>query len=168
MSKAKWFAVRKPSTGEIIATSANQIVPPKFQQTYKNFVLYSPDPPFLLQCWRGVWARDYTNAWAVNTLPVVYFQQYCLKHLLPLTCYLLEKIRLCQYSLFQLPHQGESSDEKRNIQSNRQKWFILTDFHGVSDGNGLELILILLKQCCNQVCGNYTVGMSNIVEGKPG
>ena len=30
MSKAKWFAVRKPSTGEIIATSANQIVPLKF------------------------------------------------------------------------------------------------------------------------------------------
>ena len=31
MSKAKWFAVRKPSTGGIIATSANQIVPPKFR-----------------------------------------------------------------------------------------------------------------------------------------
>ena len=31
MSKAKWFAVRKPSTGEVIATSANQIVPPKFR-----------------------------------------------------------------------------------------------------------------------------------------
>ena len=31
MSKAKWFAVRKPSSGEIIATSANQIVPPKFR-----------------------------------------------------------------------------------------------------------------------------------------
>ena len=31
MSKAKWFAVRKPSTGEIIATSPNQIVPPKFR-----------------------------------------------------------------------------------------------------------------------------------------
>ena len=30
MSKAKWFVVRKPNTGEIIATSANQIVPPKF------------------------------------------------------------------------------------------------------------------------------------------
>ena len=28
MSEAKWFAVRKPSTG---ATSANQIVPPKFR-----------------------------------------------------------------------------------------------------------------------------------------
>ena len=31
MSKAKWFAVRKPSTGEIIATSASQIVPSKFR-----------------------------------------------------------------------------------------------------------------------------------------
>ena len=30
MSKAKWFVVRKPSTGEIIATSANQILPQKF------------------------------------------------------------------------------------------------------------------------------------------
>ena len=35
MSKAKWFEVRKPSTGGIIATSANQIVPLKFG-TYKN------------------------------------------------------------------------------------------------------------------------------------
>jgi len=31
MSKAKWFVVRKPSKGEITATSANQIVPPKFR-----------------------------------------------------------------------------------------------------------------------------------------
>ena len=30
MSKSKWFVVRKPSTGEMIALSANQIVPPKF------------------------------------------------------------------------------------------------------------------------------------------
>ena len=42
MSKAKWFAVRKPSTGEMIATSANHIVLPKFRQTYKNV---APDPP---------------------------------------------------------------------------------------------------------------------------
>ena len=33
MSKAKWFVVRKLSTGEIIAKSANQIVPPKFRGT---------------------------------------------------------------------------------------------------------------------------------------
>ena len=31
MSKAKWFAVKKSSIGEIIATSANQIVPPKIR-----------------------------------------------------------------------------------------------------------------------------------------
>ena len=31
MSKSKWFAVRKSSTGEVIATSANQIVLPKFR-----------------------------------------------------------------------------------------------------------------------------------------
>ena len=47
MSKAKWFAVRKPSTGEIIAKSANQIAPAEIPWRYKN-VLYSPDPPFLL------------------------------------------------------------------------------------------------------------------------
>ena len=35
---------KEPSTGEIIGTSANQIVLPKFRRTYKNFVLYSPDP----------------------------------------------------------------------------------------------------------------------------
>ena len=29
MSKAKWLVVRKSGTGEIIATSTNQIVPPK-------------------------------------------------------------------------------------------------------------------------------------------
>ena len=33
MSKAKWFAVRKPSTGEIIATSANQIALHYIHQT---------------------------------------------------------------------------------------------------------------------------------------
>ena len=44
MSKAKWFAVRKLSTGEIIAISANQIVSQKFRGGTKNVVLYSPDP----------------------------------------------------------------------------------------------------------------------------
>ena len=38
MSKAKWFVVRKPlrkpSRGEIIATSANQIVPQKIRWRY--------------------------------------------------------------------------------------------------------------------------------------
>ena len=51
MSKAKWFAVRKPSTGEIIAKSANQIALVEIPWRYKNVVLYSPDPPFLL--WIG-------------------------------------------------------------------------------------------------------------------
>ena len=52
MSKAKWFVARKPSTGEIIAKSANQIVPQKISLRYKNVVLYSesPDPPF--SSWR--------------------------------------------------------------------------------------------------------------------
>ena len=35
MNKAKWFAVRKTSTCEIIATSANQIVLPKFRRPTK-------------------------------------------------------------------------------------------------------------------------------------
>ena len=42
MSKAKWCCGKKPSTGVIIAVSANQIVPP-----YKTCLLYSPNPPFL-------------------------------------------------------------------------------------------------------------------------
>ena len=41
-----WFVVRKLSTGEIIATSANQIVPPKFHVGTK---MLSPDLPFLLE-----------------------------------------------------------------------------------------------------------------------
>ena len=47
MSKAKWFVTKKPSTGEIIATSANQIA--EIPQRYINVVLYSPDQtPFPL------------------------------------------------------------------------------------------------------------------------
>ena len=48
MSKAISGLLRKPSTGEIIATSANQIVPQNSARTYINVVLYSLDPPFLL------------------------------------------------------------------------------------------------------------------------
>ena len=57
MSKA---AVRKP---EIIATSANQIVLLKFRLTYKNVVLYSPDPrpPFPLAVLKGIWERLLTR-----------------------------------------------------------------------------------------------------------
>ena len=47
MSKAKWFVVRKPSTGEIIATSANQIVPPKFLGATK-MLYYIHQPPLPL------------------------------------------------------------------------------------------------------------------------
>ena len=46
MSKAKWFVVRKSSTG---ATSANQIVPSEFRQRYKNVVLYSPFPSWRVE-----------------------------------------------------------------------------------------------------------------------
>ena len=70
MSKAEWFAVRKPSTGEIIATSVNQIVPPN-SWTYKNVV--PRPPPFLLQCWRGIWGRDYGR-------PCTQFRLMCIAH----------------------------------------------------------------------------------------
>ena len=52
MSKAKWFAVRKPSTGEIIATSANQIVPPKFLGPTK-ILYYIHQTPFPLAVLKG-------------------------------------------------------------------------------------------------------------------
>ena len=48
MSKAKWFAVRKPSTGEIIATSANQIVPTKFRGPTKMLYYIHQTP--LVSC----------------------------------------------------------------------------------------------------------------------
>ena len=48
MSEAKWFVVRKPSTGEIIAISANQIVPPEIppevQECYTIFTRPSFPP----------------------------------------------------------------------------------------------------------------------------
>ena len=50
------FVVRKPSAGEIIAKSANQVVLPKFLWRHKNVVLYSTAPFSFLE---GVWVRDY-------------------------------------------------------------------------------------------------------------
>ena len=44
MSKTKWFALRKPSTGKIIATSANQIVPPKFCEVQKCCTIFTRAP----------------------------------------------------------------------------------------------------------------------------
>ena len=54
MSKAKCFVVRKPSTGEVIATSANQIVWLKFHKDTKYCNIYSLDPPFLLGVGLGI------------------------------------------------------------------------------------------------------------------
>ena len=48
MSKAKWFVVRNPSTSEIVATSANQIVSLKFHRGTKLYYIHQT-PPFL---WR--------------------------------------------------------------------------------------------------------------------
>ena len=53
--------VRKPSTGEIIAKSANQIVPLKFCGGKKNITLYSPSP-FPLGGLKGV--SRYETKWA--------------------------------------------------------------------------------------------------------
>ena len=56
MSKAKWFGfvVRKPSTGEIIATSANQIVPRNSADLQKCCTIFTrPPPPFPLAVLKG-------------------------------------------------------------------------------------------------------------------
>ena len=52
MSKTKWFVVRKPSTGEIIATSPNQIVLPKFLRGTK-MLHYTRQTPFPLGVLKG-------------------------------------------------------------------------------------------------------------------
>ena len=41
LSRAKWFVVRKPSTGEILAKSANQIVLPKFEEVQKCCTIFT-------------------------------------------------------------------------------------------------------------------------------
>ena len=61
MSKAKWFAERKPSTGGIIATSANQIVPPKFRGPTKMLYYIHQTPLSFCSVEGvsgGVWGRD--------------------------------------------------------------------------------------------------------------
>ena len=62
MSKAKWFVVRRPSTGEMIATSANQVVPPKFIGGTKILYYIHQTPP--LSSWRveGGPERDYYSS----------------------------------------------------------------------------------------------------------
>ena len=63
MSKVKWFVVRKPSTGEIIATSANQIVLLKFRgdtkMLYHNGAGRPIQPaPHSVKGDLGLWVRD--------------------------------------------------------------------------------------------------------------
>jgi len=54
MSKAEWFAVMTPSTGEMIATSANQIVPPNSVDLQKCCPQTPPPPtPFPLAVLKG-------------------------------------------------------------------------------------------------------------------
>ena len=63
MGKAKCFVVRKPSIGEIIAKSANQIVLPKFYGGTKMYYIHQT----LLSSWRvegggGLGMRDYIHS----------------------------------------------------------------------------------------------------------
>ena len=60
MSKAKCFAARKPSTSEIIATSANQIVPPKFRGPTK-MLYYTHQTPLSSCSVEGAGSGDETN-----------------------------------------------------------------------------------------------------------
>ena len=53
MSKAKWFVVRKPSTGEIIGTSAKQIVPPEIPADLQKCSTIFTRPPFPLAVLKG-------------------------------------------------------------------------------------------------------------------
>ena len=55
MSKAKWFVVRKP---EIIATTANQIVPLKFRGPTKMLYYIHQTPLSSCSVEGGVWGRD--------------------------------------------------------------------------------------------------------------
>ena len=48
----------EPRTGEIIATSANQIFASEIPGEGGGTVLYSPDPPFPLGGLKGVWGQD--------------------------------------------------------------------------------------------------------------
>ena len=60
MSEAKWFVVRKHSTGEIIATSANQIFLPKFGRTTKMLYYIHQTP--LSYCSVEEGSGDETNS----------------------------------------------------------------------------------------------------------
>ena len=69
-SKAKWFVVRKPSTGELIAKSANQMVLPKIPERYKNVVTRP------LSTWRVEGGSGYKTKWynehqLINSFPTV-------------------------------------------------------------------------------------------------
>ena len=64
MSKAKWFVVRNPSTGEIVATSANQIVPLKFHRGTKLY--YIQQTP-LSSGGLKVWVQDLHASMQLHT-----------------------------------------------------------------------------------------------------
>ena len=61
MSKAKWFVVRKPSMGEIIAISANQIVLPKFLRHTKILASFPGPTQISVACSTEKWERAWYN-----------------------------------------------------------------------------------------------------------
>ena len=71
MSKAKWFAVRKPSTGEIIAKSANQIVLPKFRGGTKILYYIHQTP---LSSWRVEGGSGDETMWILDHLKYTYLE----------------------------------------------------------------------------------------------
>ena len=84
MSKAEWFAVRKPNTGGIIATSANQIVPLKFRRPTKMYYIHQTSLSFsVLKGGLGMrlgdilCIRHHLSAWWVTCLNYTTFGSYC-------------------------------------------------------------------------------------------
>ena len=73
--ETKWFAVRKPSTGEIIATSANQIVLPKYLGGTK-MLYYIHQTPLSFWSVEGGGSRDKTS----DTVEVWYMWCHCVYH----------------------------------------------------------------------------------------
>ena len=67
ISKAKWFAVRKPNIGEIIAISANQFVPSKFRGPTK-MLYYIHQTPFPLAVLKGDLGTRLLSVLSLTTL----------------------------------------------------------------------------------------------------
>ena len=71
MSKAKCFAVKKPSTGEIIAIPPNQIVLPKFCRGTKMMYYIHQTP---LSSWSVEGRSGYKTIHAYEPVPIYIVQ----------------------------------------------------------------------------------------------